>query len=130
MKASISGFPAAVPSSAVLHTVHVYWNDDVEAEHSARVADALHTYAATVPGLLWFHAGLLWFHAGPNLALRSGTAHLGITAVFDRPESFLTYAVDPAHQEIIERLIAPYALQRSAIQIGLVQPGADTGQHA
>jgi hypothetical protein len=123
MKASISNFPAAVPSSAVLHTVHVYWNDHVEAEHSARVADALHTYAATV-------SGLLWFHAGPNLALRSGTAHLAITAVFDRPESFLTYAVDPAHQEIIERLITPYALQRSAIQIGLVQPGGDTGQHA
>lgn len=115
---AMSTLPAAAPSSAVLHTVHITWKDGVGLEHNARVADELHRYAATI-------SGLLFFRAGPDLALRPESPDMGIAAIFDCTESYLAYAIDPAHQAIIERLITPHALHRSATQIDLMPEGGD-----
>jgi hypothetical protein len=49
--------PSAATTDAVLHSVHITWNPGVDEAHVMRVAEALNTYAATVPELLFFRAG-------------------------------------------------------------------------
>ena len=65
--------PSATTTDAVLHSVHITWKPGVDDAHATRVASALTTYAATVPGLLSFRAG-------SDLALRENSADSGIVA--------------------------------------------------
>lgn len=56
---------------------------------------------------------------------------MGITAIFESPESYLAYAVDPAHLAIVERLIEPRASRRTATQIGMAAGDGDVSdQHS
>lgn len=102
--------PASVSSESVLHSVHITWNDDVDGDHGSRVAEALNTYATTVPGLLFYRAGT-------DLALQGKPVDFGIVALFDNSTSYRAYAVDEKHQAIIAELIAPVARIRSSTQI-------------
>ena len=104
--------PSAATTDAVLHSVHITWNSGVDEAHGMRVAEALNTYAATVPGLLFFRAGT-------DLALRENTADFGIVALFDNSQSFQAYAVAQLHVAIITDLIAPAARTRSSTQTAL-----------
>ncbi|MGW5148549.1 Dabb family protein [Rhodococcus koreensis] len=109
----MNNFPPTAPFPAtVLHSVHITWNDDVDPDHGTRVAEALNTYAATVPGLLFYRAGT-------DLALRENTANFGIVAVFDTATHYQAYAADQGHHAIIDELIAPRARARTSTQIAL-----------
>ncbi|MDH6287760.1 Dabb family protein [Rhodococcus opacus] len=111
----MNNFPATAPSpETVLHSVHITWNDNVDSDHGARVAEALNTYASTVPGLLFYRAG-------NDLALRENTADFGIVALFDNSTHYKSYAVDEGHQAIIAELIAPSARTRTSTQIAFAR---------
>jgi Stress responsive A/B Barrel Domain len=104
--------PSAATTDAVLHSVHITWKPGIDDAHATRVASALNTYAATVPGLLFFRAA-------SDLGLRENTADFGIVALFDNSQSYRAYAVADPHVAIISDLIAPAAQTRSSTQIAL-----------
>ena len=49
------------------------------------------------------------YAVGRDLALAEGTATVAVVAEFDDVEGYQFYAQDPAHVDIIERLIKPNA---------------------
>ncbi|MGY4653026.1 Dabb family protein [Mycobacterium sp. URHB0021] len=104
--------PSAASTDAVLHSVHITWKPGIDDAHATRVASALNTYAATVPGLLFFRAG-------SDLGLRENTADFGIVALFDNSQSYRAYAVDDPHVAIITDLIEPATQTRSSTQTAL-----------
>jgi Stress responsive A/B Barrel Domain len=93
----------------IRHTVLFKWTTEATDEQRAAVATELAALAPTVPSIRGFVIGA-------DAGLAAGNFDFAATADFDDEAGFFAYRDDPAHREIIARVIAPITAQRVAVQ--------------
>lgn len=74
------------------------------------IIDALTGLPAAIPEISSYRVGA-------DAGLATGNADIGVVADFATQADYETYRDHPAHQAVIERLIAPVLAGRMAIQI-------------
>jgi hypothetical protein len=75
--------------------------------------DAMADGLATLPGLI---PEIRAYRFGPDAGLSPGSADFVVMADFDDEAGYRTYASDPRHLEVIERLVKPLVETRHALQ--------------
>ncbi len=93
----------------IRHTGLFKWTAAATAEQKAAVPAELTALPPVVPSIKGFVLG-----ADAGLAL--GNFDFAVTADFDDEAGFFAYRDDPAHREVIARVIAPITAQRVAVQ--------------
>jgi hypothetical protein len=93
----------------IRHTVLFKWTDAATAEQKQAVAAELSALAPTVPSVRAYVIGA-------DLGLASGNFDFAVTADFDDEAGYVAYRDNPAHQEIIARVITSIIAQRASVQ--------------
>jgi len=93
----------------IRHTVLFKWTAEATQEQRQAVQAELAALAPTVPSIRGFVMG-------GDAGLASGNFDFAVTADFDDEAGFFAYRDDPAHREVIARVIAPITAQRVAVQ--------------
>lgn len=91
------------------HVVLLRFDDSTPDGHVDEVAARLRELPDQLPVLRSYTVGR-------DLGLAPDNADLAVVAVFDDPEGYLTYRDDPTHRRIIDEMIVPHLLSRSAAQ--------------
>jgi hypothetical protein len=93
----------------IRHVVLMAWNESATPE---KVRQAIGELTALGPKL----SGLRDYHAGSDAAINDGNFDFAVVADFDDTASYLAYRDDPAHRDIVSRLITPMLAERAAVQ--------------
>jgi len=91
------------------HCVMFRWNDDVDADHIARVKAGLDTMPDRIDSIRRYRHGT---DAGVN----AGTYDYAVMAEFDDVEGYLAYRDHPHHQRFIAELITGNVAERASVQ--------------
>lgn len=98
----------------IAHLVTLRWKDGTTDEQIAEVTEALGALPAQIDVLRSYVAQ-------PALPVRPN-ADFGVLAIVERPEDVSTYLDHPAHQAVVQQLIAPIVAERAAVQLPFVAP--------
>lgn len=100
----IGSHPSTLPRmrTMIRHHVLITLHDDAKDTVADQIVNELATYGPTC-------RTVRTYAVGRDLALAEGTATVAVVAEFDDVEGYQFYAQDPAHVDIIERLIKPNA---------------------
>jgi Stress responsive A/B Barrel Domain len=93
----------------IRHVVLMAWNENATPEKVRQLADEL---TALGPNL----SGLRSYHAGSDAGINQGNYNFAVVADFDDAASYLAYRDDPAHRDVVSRLVNPMLRDRVAIQ--------------
>ena len=93
----------------IRHTVMFKWTAEATPEQRQAVPAELAALAPNVPSIRGFVTGT-------DAGLAPGNFDFAVTADFDDEAGFFAYRDDPAHREVIARVIAPITAQRVAVQ--------------
>jgi hypothetical protein len=93
----------------IRHTALFKWTAEATQEQRQAVPAELAALAPTVPSIRGFVMGA-------DAGLAPGNFDFAVTADFDDEAGFFAYRDDPAHREIVARVIAPITAQRVAVQ--------------
>ena len=85
------------------------WADPVDADHVARVRDALDALPDQIPQIRSY------VH-GTDVGVSEGTFDYVIVADFDRVDDWRTYRDHPAHVLFVEELVKGHVANRAAVQ--------------
>lgn len=91
------------------HVALFTWEPGTTDAQRAELCDGL----AALPGLI---PAIRSFRFGPDAGLVGGNDEFVVIADFDDVAGFRTYATDPLHVDIVERLIKPILRSRHAVQ--------------
>ena len=91
------------------HVAIFTWGPDATDARRAELCDAL----ATLPGLI---PEIRLYRFGPDAGLVAGNDEFAVVAGFDDVDGYRSYAVDPHHVDVIERLLKPIVRTRHAVQ--------------
>lgn len=98
----------------ILHVVTFLWRPDVTNADVEAVLEGLSSLPAQIPELRDYRFG-------PDLGLREGNAHFGVTALLDGPEDVDAYLDHPAHQQVVTEILGPLIVARQALQFEVTQ---------
>jgi hypothetical protein len=73
------------------------------------IVEALRELPAAIPELRSYEVGV-------DLGLADGNATVAVVADFDDVDGYTTYRDHPAHRAVIEELISPVLVARTAVQ--------------
>ncbi len=93
----------------IRHVVLMAWTGEATPEKVRQVIDEL---TALGPSL----SGLRSYHAGSDLGINEGNFNFAVVADFDDVESYVAYRDNPAHRDIVSRLVTPMLRERVAVQ--------------
>ena len=93
----------------IRHTVLFQWTAAASQEQRQAVQAELAALAPAVPSIRRFVLGA-------DAGLAPGNFDFAVTADFDDEAGFFAYRDNPAHREIVARVIAPITAQRVAVQ--------------
>jgi hypothetical protein len=96
----------------IQHLVLITFVPEATDEQRRAVVDGLVDLPNRIPEIASYHVGL-------DLGLADGNASVGIAAQFATEADWATYQADPAHQAVINDLIAPIRQSRTAVQFTL-----------
>ncbi len=92
----------------ITHAVLFRWKEGVPAEHVAELAAALDALPGAIPSIRSYHHG-------PDAGI-SGTHDYAVVGTFDDVEGWREYDAHPAHQDVRDRLLRPWAADRAVVQ--------------
>ena len=93
----------------IRHTVLFKWTAAATQEQREAVQAELTALAPTVPSVRGFVIGA-------DAGLAPGNFDFAVTADFDDEAGFFAYRDNPAHREIVARVIVPITAERVAVQ--------------
>jgi len=91
------------------HVAVFTWADDVTDAQRAELSDGL----AALPGLI---PEIRSYRFGPDAGLVGGNDQFAVVAGFDDVDGYRSYAADPHHVDVVERLLKPIIRTRHAVQ--------------
>lgn len=91
------------------HVAIFTWAPDATDARRAELCDGL----AALPGLI---PEIRSYRFGPDAGLVAGNDEFAVVADFDDVDGYRSYAADPHHVDIIERLLKPIVRTRHAVQ--------------
>ena len=94
------------------HIVLLTLRDDTPPEAVSAIVDALAALPAQIPSIRSYEVGA-------DIGVNPGNATVAATALFDDVAGYLEYRDHPAHVKVIDELIAPVRIARSAVQFEL-----------
>jgi Stress responsive A/B Barrel Domain len=97
----------------IRHVVMFRWKAGVDDAHVQATADALRGLPAQIPEILSYSCG-------PDLGVAATNFDFAVTAQFSGTDDFVTYRDHPAHQAVVQALIAPFVDERCAVQFSAV----------
>lgn len=71
---------------------------------------------------LGMQARAISYHHGRDEKLRVNNADYSVTAIFDDEDAFTAYLTSPGHLRVVNELLAPNLLSRSAVQFAIDYP--------
>jgi hypothetical protein len=93
----------------IRHTALFKWTAEATGEQKAAVPAELGVVGPAVPSVRAFAMGA-------DAGVAPGNFDFAVTADFDDEAGFFAYRDDPAHREVVARVIAPITAQRVAVQ--------------
>ena len=93
----------------IRHTALFKWADDATDEQKQAASVEVAKLPSIVPSIRAFASG-------PDTGFAEGNFDFAVTADFDDEAGYFAYRDDPAHREIVQRYITPFAAQRAAVQ--------------
>jgi hypothetical protein len=93
----------------IRHVVLFRWKDDVDEAHVAATAAALRALPAQIPEIISYSCG-------QDLGVAATNLDFAVSAQFASTVDFIAYRDHPAHQAVVQQMIAPYVTERSAVQ--------------
>lgn len=94
----------------IAHVAVFTFGPEMTEERAAELARDLHAMAATLPSIKRYAAG-------PNLRMRPGGADFGVVALVEDQAGVDAYLDSPGHVDLVAASIAPFLVQRQAVQI-------------
>jgi len=94
----------------ILHIVLFKWKEGVTKDKIDAIDAEMAKLIPAIPELKALH----W---GTDLHYRDGNADWALAALFEDQAGWHAYQVHPAHQAIVQNLVAPILASRTAIQI-------------
>lgn len=91
------------------HVVMFRWNDDVDADHVAAVADGLDALPNHIPEIVSYRHGT-------DAGINSDNYDYVIVGDFASADDYVAYRDHPIHRSFIDRLIVGRVAERAAIQ--------------
>ncbi len=92
---------------------------------SAPVDDATRASVEAALGALPHAIGTVRAYAfGPDAGVNTGNFDFAVVADFDDRESYVVYRDHPAHQRVLEEVLAPLVTERAAVQLELPGTGS------
>lgn len=96
----------------IAHVAVFTFGPEMTDERAEQLAQELRAMALRIPSIKRYTAG-------PNLRLRPGGADFGVVAVLEDQAGVDAYLDSPAHVDLVATTIAPFLVQRQAVQIEL-----------
>ena len=93
----------------IRHVAVFNWKPEATAEQVEQIATELRKLGAGIPAVKAYACGA-------DAGITPGNADFAVIAEFDDEAGFVSYRDDPAHREIIARLITPILAQRAGAQ--------------
>ncbi len=93
----------------IRHVVLMAWTGEATPEKVRQLVDELTALGPTL-------SGLRSYRAGPDIGINEGNFNFAVVADFDDVASYVAYRDDPAHREIVSRLVNPMLRERAAVQ--------------
>jgi hypothetical protein len=86
---------------------------ELKPETSPATVDEIATALRALPGQI---PAIRTYEVSVDLGLQDGNATLAIVAGFDDADGWRTYGPHPAHQKVVQELVTPNAVRRTAVQ--------------
>ena len=97
------------------HVVVFTWSDDADQERRSATLAQLSRLPETV-------GGMTAFAIGPDAGVREGNADAALVADFPDVDTYLRYAQDPVHLQVIAEYVTPILAARSSVQYEIEGP--------
>jgi hypothetical protein len=91
------------------HVVLIELKPDTPTETVDELVTALRALPPQIPAIRTYEVTR-------DIGLAEGNATVAVVAGFDDADGWRTYGPHPAHQEVVQRLVTPNAVRRTAVQ--------------
>ncbi|TXN29372.1 Dabb family protein [Lacisediminihabitans profunda] len=94
----------------IAHVAVFTFDSEMTEERAGALAEELRAMAASLPSIKRYAAG-------PNLRMRPGGADFAVIALVEDQAGIDAYLDSPDHVDLVAKSIAPFLVQRQAVQL-------------